>query len=90
MLDWPVAELIETDRLTLEPLRVGHAAELAPALDDVALHRYIGGRPASVDQLGSATGGRRWAGPRTAPKAGSTGWSGTARPAPRSAPCRRP
>ena len=51
MLDWPVAELIETDRLTLEPLRPAHAAEMAPALDDVALHRYIGGRPASVDAL---------------------------------------
>ena len=24
---------------------------MAPALDDFALHRYIGGRPASVDQL---------------------------------------
>jgi RimJ/RimL family protein N-acetyltransferase len=49
--EWPVAEVIETDRLILEPLRVGHAAEMAPALDDVRLHRYIGGRPASVDQL---------------------------------------
>ena len=51
MQDWPVAELIETDRLTLEPLRPAHAAEMAAALDDVALHRYIGGRPASVDAL---------------------------------------
>ena len=46
-----MAGVIETDRLTLEPLRVAHAAEMAPVLDDVALHRYIGGRPASADQL---------------------------------------
>ncbi|MFL6127689.1 MAG: GNAT family N-acetyltransferase [Mycobacteriales bacterium] len=51
MREWPVAQVIETARLTLEPLRVEHAAEMAPALDDIALHRYIGGRPASVDQL---------------------------------------
>lgn len=43
--------MIETARLVLEPLRVEHAAEMAPLLDDVALHRYIGGRPASVDEL---------------------------------------
>ena len=51
MQDWPVADVIDTDRLTLEPLRSEHAAEMAPALDDVELHRYIGGRPASVDAL---------------------------------------
>jgi RimJ/RimL family protein N-acetyltransferase len=49
---WPAAEVIETERLVLEPLRVEHAAEMAPVLDDVALHRYIGGRPASVGELG--------------------------------------
>lgn len=51
MRRWPAVEVIETDRLVLEPLRVEHAAEMAPVLDDVALHRYIGGRPASVDEL---------------------------------------
>jgi RimJ/RimL family protein N-acetyltransferase len=51
VLDWPDAEVIETDRLVLEPLRPDHAAEMAPALDDVELHRYIGGAPASVDAL---------------------------------------
>lgn len=51
MREWPAAEVIETARLTLEPLRVEHAAEMAPALDDVALHRFTGGRPASVEQL---------------------------------------
>lgn len=51
MRRWPAAEAIETARLVLEPLRVEHAVEMAPLLDDVALHRYIGGRPASLAEL---------------------------------------
>jgi hypothetical protein len=34
-----------TERLDLEPLTAGHAAELAPVLDDTALHEFIGGAP---------------------------------------------
>lgn len=49
--DWPVAEIIGTERLVLEPLRVDHAEELAPLLDDEALHEYIGGSPATPDEL---------------------------------------
>ncbi|SCL60904.1 Protein N-acetyltransferase, RimJ/RimL family [Micromonospora citrea] len=49
--DWPTAEIIGTERLVLEPLRVDHAEELAPLLDDPALHDYIGGSPASLDEL---------------------------------------
>jgi RimJ/RimL family protein N-acetyltransferase len=49
--DWPVAEVIETARLALEPLRVDHAAEMAPLLDDETLHTYIGGQPLTVAQL---------------------------------------
>jgi RimJ/RimL family protein N-acetyltransferase len=45
------AERLVTDRLTLDPLRVEDADELAPLLDDPALHTYIGGRPATVDEL---------------------------------------
>lgn len=45
--------MINTARLTLEPLRVDHAAELAPALDDAELHRHIGGQPATLEQLHS-------------------------------------
>lgn len=48
---WPSAGTIQTARLVLEPLRVEHAAELAPLLDDDDLHRYIGGRPATPDEL---------------------------------------
>ncbi len=45
------AQTLESDRLVLEPLRVEHAGELAPVLDDPEMHRYIGGTPATVAQL---------------------------------------
>jgi RimJ/RimL family protein N-acetyltransferase len=48
---WPRAEVIETLRLTLEPLRVEHADELAPVLYDRSLHEYIGGHPETREQL---------------------------------------
>jgi RimJ/RimL family protein N-acetyltransferase len=50
-VNWPRAEPIETARLTLEPLRLEHAEEMAPALDDQRLHEYIGGRPETVERL---------------------------------------
>jgi RimJ/RimL family protein N-acetyltransferase len=50
-MDWPAAAPIETVRLTLEPLRVEHAAEMHPLLGDRALHAYIGGEPPSQAQL---------------------------------------
>jgi RimJ/RimL family protein N-acetyltransferase len=49
--EWPAAEVIETVRLSLEPLRADHAAEMAPLLDDEALHRYMGGQPATRGEL---------------------------------------
>ncbi len=45
------AERLVTDRLVLEPLRIDHADEMALALDDVALHTFIGGTPADADEL---------------------------------------
>ena len=36
---------LESERLVLEPLRVEHAEELAPLLDDPRLHEFIGGDP---------------------------------------------
>jgi len=45
------AQPIESARLTLEPLRVEHAGELARVLDDPELHRFIGGAPAALDEL---------------------------------------
>lgn len=35
----------------LEPLSAEHADELAPVLNDVALHRFIGGAPADASEL---------------------------------------
>jgi RimJ/RimL family protein N-acetyltransferase len=40
-----------TERLELEPLTADHAAELAPALDDLDLHRFTGGVPLSLEDL---------------------------------------
>ena len=40
-----------TERLDLEPLTADHAAELAPVLDDAALHEFTGGVPLSAAAL---------------------------------------
>jgi RimJ/RimL family protein N-acetyltransferase len=45
------ARSLESERLVLEPLGPEHAVELAPALDDVSLHRFIGGAPLGVEEL---------------------------------------
>jgi len=67
---WIQAAVLNGERVCLEPLRVEHADELAPVLDDPLLHTYIGGEPADVDQLRaryrrqvvgrSADGAQRW------------------------------
>ncbi|WP_446041064.1 GNAT family N-acetyltransferase [Streptomyces sp. SID1121] len=44
-------EPIETERLTLVPLRVEHAPEMAVVLSDPALHGFIGGTPETEEQL---------------------------------------
>jgi RimJ/RimL family protein N-acetyltransferase len=59
-----------TARLLLEPLTPAHAAEMAPLLDDVTLHEFTGGTPASGPELAaryqrlaarrSADGTRLW------------------------------
>jgi RimJ/RimL family protein N-acetyltransferase len=49
--DWPRAESTDTGRLTLEPLCVEHAEEIAPVFDDASLHEYIGGQPETVERL---------------------------------------
>lgn len=38
-------------RVRLEPLRVEHADELMPVLDDSSLHTFVGGEPADLAQL---------------------------------------
>ena len=45
------AEPIRSDRLTLEPLRVEHAAETQALLDDSTLHHYTGGQPLTLAEL---------------------------------------
>jgi len=48
---WPSATKLQSARLLLEPLCVMHAEEAATALADESLHRYIGGHPATTDEL---------------------------------------
>ena len=67
---FPDAPSLASERLDLEPLRAGHAEEMAPLLDDSGLHVVMGGRPASLADLreryrrqvvgGSPDGFQRW------------------------------
>jgi RimJ/RimL family protein N-acetyltransferase len=41
----------QTERLDVEPLEPGHAAELETALSDASLHRFIGGAPLGPREL---------------------------------------
>lgn len=43
--------MLDGERVCLEPLRVEHADELAPVLNDPLLHTFIGGEPADRHQL---------------------------------------
>jgi RimJ/RimL family protein N-acetyltransferase len=45
------ATRLESARLVLEPLRVEHADELGPVLNDGSLHRFIGGTPPTGEEL---------------------------------------
>jgi RimJ/RimL family protein N-acetyltransferase len=42
---------VRAGEIELVPLTAADAAELAPLLDDLALHRYIGGQPLSPAEL---------------------------------------
>ncbi|MGW4404933.1 GNAT family N-acetyltransferase [Nonomuraea sp. NPDC004702] len=44
-------DVIETPRLSLVPLQVEHAAEMAAVLADPRLHEFIGGVPATEQEL---------------------------------------
>lgn len=48
---WLAAAQLSSLRLILEPLRIDHAQEMAMVLNDPALHRFVGGEPATVDDL---------------------------------------
>ena len=45
------AATLTTPRLSLEPLRTEHAEEMAPVLADPELHTFIGGEPATLEDL---------------------------------------
>ena len=49
--DLPEPGLLGGDRVVLEPLQVTHASELAPLFDDLRLHTFTGGTPATEAQL---------------------------------------
>lgn len=48
---WPVPELVCTSRLLLEPLRIEHAGEAFRMLDDLRLHAFTGGAPATREEM---------------------------------------
>ncbi|MFJ9027328.1 GNAT family N-acetyltransferase [Streptomyces sp. NPDC102274] len=45
--------VIDTERLTLLPLRIAYAEEMAAVLSDPALYAYTGGAPPTVEELRS-------------------------------------
>lgn len=47
----PIAEIIETQRLILEPLAVHDADEMAEVLGDPRLHDFMGGEPLTAAEL---------------------------------------
>lgn len=47
----PASPSLSSSRLLLEPLRVDHAEEMASLLDDPGLYTFIGGRPATREEL---------------------------------------
>ena len=49
--DLPEPGLLRGGQVVLEPLQVAHANVLAPLLDDPRLHTFIGGTPATEEQL---------------------------------------
>ena len=49
--DWPSAPVLQTARLSLEPLSIDHAREMAPVLDDPRLFDFTGGSPCTLEEL---------------------------------------
>jgi ribosomal-protein-alanine N-acetyltransferase len=45
LLETPLSKLLETDRITLEPLTAAHATELFPLLADRQIYRFIADEP---------------------------------------------
>jgi RimJ/RimL family protein N-acetyltransferase len=49
--DLPEPGVLPGERVVLEPLQVAHASEVAHVFDDLRLHTFIGGTPATEAQL---------------------------------------
>ncbi len=52
-MDWPHAELIVTERLSLEPLRMEHADSMVAVLAGASLYEFTGGVAPTLDRLRS-------------------------------------
>src|SRR3954447_4578790 len=48
---WSAGQPLDTPNVLLETLRVEHAKDMAGVLDDPRLHTYVGGQPATLEQL---------------------------------------
>lgn len=48
---WPVVAPMRTERLRIDPLRVGDAPEMEPLLADPSLYLFTGGAPPTLEQL---------------------------------------
>lgn len=51
LAEWPSTPVLRGRRVQLESLRVEHAQEMAPLLDDCDLHVFIGGKPVRAAEL---------------------------------------
>lgn len=49
--DWPAREKLHSERLVLEPLRIGHATEMVAVLADPGMYEFIGGEPPTEADL---------------------------------------
>ncbi len=67
---WPQDAVVRTSRLRVEPVRVGHAEEMAVVLGDPALYAITGGAPPTAADLAARY--RRWERPSS--DDGREGW----------------
>ncbi len=51
LADFPEPPVLRGARVALEPLQVEHAVEMAEMLNDLGLHTFIGGTPATEPEL---------------------------------------
>ena len=48
---WPSIEVVEAERVRLEPLTVDHAESMVDVLADASLYRFTGGQPPTLSEL---------------------------------------